>query len=242
MKFERAVDGKLDATPLTELLTEAADEKATGVVRIDGGREIWLSDGRIYLAVATSSPKLAELLFAAGLGPIASIRLALNDRSGAGESSALDRLLEGHVGSKAIVERLIHEYNLSSLFEMLVPSDASFHYEADVRHSLGDRFSQDTAELIDKAKDRLDLWRRIASRIPSTAAAFSLSSALPTESEERLISADEWRFLSRLNGRNTVAEIITETGESAFRVCSVLYRLLLEGLIEEADDVALAAD
>ena len=47
------------------------------------------------------------------------------------------------------------------------------------------------------------------------------------------MTADEWRYLSLLDSHRSVADVITETGESAFRVCTSLYRLLLEGLIEE---------
>lgn len=191
---------------------------------------MWLSGGQIYLAQTAASPDLASVLFAAELGTVAEIGSHLADAS----TSGVDALIEAHPGSEPAVKRLVHEYNLSALFEMLVPSEAAFSFEPDASHPLGDAYAESTAELIEQATGRVEIWRRIASRIPSTSAVFALETSFPPDAEERVVTADEWRFLSRLNGRNTVADVITQTGESAFRVCSVLYRLLLEDLIVEA--------
>ena len=230
MDFTTRVDGSLASTPLLQLLSELAAGAATGSVRVDGGSEIWLSEGRIYLVQTAGSPDLASVLFAADLGTVAEIGGHLAD----GSNSGLAALIAAHPGSERAVARLLHEFNLSALFEMLVPSEAAYHFEPGAIHPLGDDYAEGTAELIEQATGRVEIWRRIASRIPSTSAIFALETSFPSDSEERVVTADEWRFLSRLNGRNTVADVITETGESAFRVCSVLYRLLLEDLIVEA--------
>jgi hypothetical protein len=243
---DAVTDGSPAELSLPALLSRLASERRTGVLRIGdgGGSQVWLSEGRTYLVVTGSSPELAQVLFDGGLGTVDAIDQALDqalDEASGGASpappGAVDRLLAGypaeHAGVEARLRRLLHEHNLSSLFELLVPTSASCRFEAGRRHPFGDRFATDTGELVDQAQRRMEIWRRIAARIPSTSAVFALAPALPNGVAERVVSADEWRFLARLNGTNTVADVISQTGESAFRVCSTLYRLLLENVVED---------
>lgn len=238
------------------MLSTVAEQELTGVLRIDAGGEIWVVGGRTCLATTLGGPDLARVLFDSGIGSAEAIAEALTPSSdpadraapasgpeaGGSEPSALDRLLAARPDAVPALERVLHEHSLNSLFEMLVPSQAEFRFDPGVVHPLGDRFTTDTGELVAKAQQRLEIWRRIAARIPSTSAVFSLARSLPDQLDQRLVTAEEWRFLSLLDGRNTVADIINETGESAFRVCSSLYRLLLENLVEEAGDTAEATE
>ncbi len=230
MESEQDAAGTLSDTPLPDLLATIAADRRTGLLRIGDGSEVWFDDGRICLASTPSSPELAHALYGGDIGTLAEIESAL------AADSAIDALIARHPEAEVAVRRILHEHNLNSLFEMLVPSEASFHFEPGLHHPVGSRFAEDTAELVVEAQERLEIWRRIAARIPTTSAVFTLARTLPGQVDQRLVTADEWRFLSLLDGRNTVAHVIADTGESAFRVCSSLYRLLLEGLVEESSD------
>ena len=236
MDSEEKVAGTLSATPLSTVLTTIAGQGRSGVLKIEDLGEIWFHQGRTYLAATPSSPDLADVLFDGEVGSSDAIADALGPgANGEPVDSAVDQLLAQHPESEDVLMRLFHEFNLNSLFEMLVPNDAPYTFKTDLVHPVGTRFAEDTPALIKKAEQRTELWRRIAVRIPSTSAVFTLCPSLPAQADERLVTSDEWRFLSQLNGRNTVADVITRTGESAFRVCSSLYRMLLQDLIEEAD-------
>ena len=137
----------------------------------------------------------------------------------------------GGVGGRGFIEGGPH--GAAGLFELLVPSQEDFIFTPAVVHPLGAEFSESTADLIAQARQRLDIWREIAVRIPNTEVKFRLCPELPDRSDEKVITADEWRYLSLLDGKATVADVITKTGSSAFRVCSALYRLALEDLITE---------
>ena len=238
MDSEETVAGTLTATPLSALLTTIANQGRSGVLKIENLGEIWFHHGQTYLAATPSSPDLADVLFDGDVGSSDVIADALGHGANARPvDSAVDQLLAHHPESEDVVMRLLHEFTLNSLFEMLVPTDAHYAFETDLVHPVGARFAEDTPALVEKAEQRMEIWRRIAARIPSTSAVFTLCPSLPAQDSERLVTSDEWRFLSRLNGRNTVADVITQTGESAFRVCSSLYRMLLEDLIEEAEPV-----
>jgi hypothetical protein len=231
------IDSPSETAALSSTLATLAGEGRTGVLRIGTGGEVWLCEGRIYLALTGTSPDLAKVLYDTEVAPVDAIAAALSNgapvRYRPGAVNAFDRLVAERPEAEDPLRRLVHELSLNALFELLVPSPARCHFESDVVHPIGVRFAQDTGDLMASARRRIEIWRRIAARIPSTSAVFRLTPALP-EGGERLISADEWRFLARLDGRRTVADIIAETGESAFRVCSSLYRLLLEEIILDA--------
>ncbi len=228
---EEALQGNLKDFPLAALMRSLESKSRTGALSLAGGGEIWFSDGKVYLATTNEGSPLSAVLFGADVGALSDIEalFALPDT----EPTVLDQVLTARPECEPLIRRLLHEYNLNSLFELLVPTEAAFTFEAGRSHRLGDRLAGDTGTLLAQAEHRVEIWRRIASRIPSTSAAFRLAASLPDSNFERLVTADEWVYLAKLNGRTTVADIITLTGESAFRVCSTLYRLLLEGLIEE---------
>ncbi len=199
------------------------------MLRIGSQSEIWLHEGAVYLARTPSSADVSSVLFGVGTATEASIIELLGQPDG----NAAATLVGDDPEAAATLDRLLHEYNLSALFEMVVPTDATFNFEAGTRHPIGPRFAESVADLIEQANRRLEIWTQIAARIPSTSAVFSLQPALPDGAEERIVTGDEWRYLSLLDGHTSVADVINQTGESAFRVCSSLYRLLLEGLIAE---------
>ncbi len=230
---EDALQGNLREFPLGVLLQMLANKNRTGALTLQDGSEIWLSEGLTYLSTSANGSSVSAVLYGAEAGSLDEIEAMFNAEGQQG--TVVDQILEGKPELEPVLRRLLHEYTLNSLFEMLVPSDATFRFEPNRRHRLGDRFAHDTGVLVSQAEQRLEIWRRIAARIPSTAAIFKMSTSLPDNGYERVITADEWRYLSRVNGHKTVADVITETGESAFRVCSTLYRLLIEELIVELD-------
>lgn len=228
---EEALQGRLSDFPLAALMRSLESRKRTGALSLANGGEIWFSDGRVYLATTRDGSPLSAVLYGADVGTldeIGGLFAEVDDTE-----SVLDRVLATRPDREPLIRRLLHEYNLNTLFELLVPSDDVFSFESGRSHRLGDRLAVETGTLLAQAEHRIEIWRMIAGRIPSTSTTFRLAPTLADGRFERVVSADEWQYLARLDGRTSVAEVITSTGESAFRVCSTLYRLLLEGLIEE---------
>ncbi len=225
-----ALQGDLSTTPLPDLLQRLSADARSGLLRLANGGELWLDNGRVYLSTTAASADIGSVLFGAGTGGLDEIADLL-----ASTQDVAGQLADRDPAAAPVLERLLHEHNLTGLFELLVPHEGEFKFEDGPVHPLGSRFSEPTPELVSQAQRRLDIWRQIAARIPSTAVAFCLSRTLPEEAEERMVTADEWRYLSLLDSHRSVADVINVTGESAFRVCSSLYRLLLEGVIEEVE-------
>lgn len=217
--------------PLDVVLADLGAERRTGLLRIGAVGEVWLCQGRLYLANGPGSPPLFDVLFAADVGPRQRLEAICVEADGGG-TAVVDRLADGDPEVEPRLRRLLHEHTMAALFELMVPTSAPMTFEVEARHVLGSRYAEPVEDLLGSVQRRVELWRRIAERVPSTGARFRMSSQLPGAATERVVTADEWSFLALLDGRRTVAGVITETGESAFRVCSLLYRLLLEELIE----------
>jgi hypothetical protein len=111
----------------------------------------------------------------------------------------------------------------------VVAADDDRRFEP-IRHVLGAGCAEDAAEVVALVGQRIELWRSIAERIPSTSVRFRLSPTAPFP--ERVVTADEWAVLALLDGRRTVADLITATEQGALRVGALLYRMLLEELIQ----------
>lgn len=217
---------------LPAVITDAARRRFTGLVRVGDDGELWFDEGRLYLATSAGSPSLFDVLFGADVGASEALEAVCADAD-AGGQPVVERLVEQEAATGPRLRRVLHEHNLAALFELSVPSDDPLEVEAGARHVIGTRFAEPAEDLLASATRRIELWRRIAVSIPSTSLRFRLAPGLP-DGEDRTVTADEWTFLALLDGHRSVADVITGTGESAFRVCSVLYRMLLEGLIEPA--------
>jgi len=227
---EDLFSGTLADLPLDAVLASLAQHGRTGVLRIgssEASSNIWIDNGRLYYIDKPGGTEPVAVLFGGGVGTIEEIE-GLLQRGGAAAG-----LAAGGADQTSALARLLHEHNLNLLFELLVPSDAAFTFEPDAAHPVGPHFAEDAQQLVDQGKRRLEIWAEIASSIPNTGAIFTLAKQLPEGAEERLVTADEWRYLSLLDGHRSVAAVISETQMSAFRVVSALYRMLLEGLVEE---------
>lgn len=233
MQPDQATSGSPNETPIAQVLNSLAAKEQTGVLRLSDKSEIWIKAGRIYLAQNSSSHPVESVLFGAGSATkqeIADLMKAPGGDSGDGAAAAL---ATKNPEVSAVLGRLLHEHNLTALFELIVATDVSYEFEDGPTHPVGDHFGEPVEELLAQAERKLDIWKQIAAKIPTTNIVFKLSGVLPEEAEERTFTSDEWRYMSLLDGQMTVADVITSTGESAFRVCSSLYRLSLEGLIVE---------
>ena len=82
---------------------------------------------------------------------------------GAGEP--LEQLLDERPDVHHAVDRLLHEYKLTALFEMLVPGDLQSDFEEGVVHPLGPRFGEHAVELLVNGRRLASAAFRLGSRI-----------------------------------------------------------------------------
>lgn len=99
--------------------------------------------------------------------------------------------------------------------------------------------------LLMEAARRLDEWRVLSKKIPSTDLVPVLF-ARPNRSEQVTLNPQEWLVVTKVNGQRTIDEIGKELRMSGFDVAKLLYGLITSELIElkknsESGSVARAA-
>ncbi len=208
-------------------LLQLANAGWTGCLHLQHAA-LWLVGGRVVLVDGALPP--VDVIRDAAL-PVGVDLDDLDWNARNGGTPLLDAVIEHAPAAETVVARLLHEHNLNGIFELLATGERSPEAEEGVRHHVGDRFAQPMLDLIDEADRRIELWRAIADHIPTTTVMFRMSKELPGGAETR-VEPTEWRYLALLDGSRTVSDIIDETAESPFRVCSTLYRMVLQEWIE----------
>ncbi|RRR78353.1 MAG: DUF4388 domain-containing protein [Candidatus Viridilinea halotolerans] len=79
---------------------------------------------------------------------------------------------------------------------------------------------------------RQDAWMRIHEHIPSLNLVPRLVLNPTTGSAEINLEPEEWRILTMVNGKNSIAQIAQRSGLGEFRACEIMAQLLQNGLVE----------
>lgn len=79
---------------------------------------------------------------------------------------------------------------------------------------------------------RQDAWAAIQQHVPSLALVPRLVPNPASNAGEINVEAEEWRVLTMINGKNTIAQIAQRSGLGDFRTCEIVAQLLQSGLIE----------
>ena len=67
MQSQETLSGDFGQQPLATVLAALAADTRSGVLVIDGGGEVWIDNGSVYLAVTESSNQIHDVLFASGV-------------------------------------------------------------------------------------------------------------------------------------------------------------------------------
>lgn len=78
---------------------------------------------------------------------------------------------------------------------------------------------------------RQDTWLEIEQLLPSSSVVLRLVQNPDSGSRDINLAADEWRVLTMINGKNTVASIADRTGLGHFRTSEIAAALLKNGLV-----------
>lgn len=89
--------------------------------------------------------------------------------------------------------------------------------------------------LIMEGVRRVDEWGTFLEKAPALNAVVGLVAVPDERLQEIRLEPEEWRVLTLVDGRNTVAEIAERSGLGEIRTCQVIARLIEAGLVEEKE-------
>lgn len=82
---------------------------------------------------------------------------------------------------------------------------------------------------------RQDAWSKIQDHVPTLTMVPQLVTNPSSTGSEINLEADEWRVLTMVNAKNTVAQIAQRSGLGEVRTCEIIAQLLSSGLIQKRE-------
>jgi len=225
--------GTLREVPLSTLLRALAQEGRRGILQITGqlAGVVCFDAGAIYLATANSGPNLRQLVVGSGVATDDAWQRAV---TAAGEGRTLtDSLVDGSGADEGRLRAVLYEHAVTTVFELLVPSDDEFSFVDGGTHQIGARFRFPVEDVLRDAGKQVEAYRRIAATLPSTSVVVRMTPALPDDRSSITLSSIEWQVMAAVDGHRSIAEVIAATGRSAFAVFPALHHLLESGALEK---------
>lgn len=235
---DAVLEGDLRGVSILQVLQLLAAEQQTGVLDVESGAgraELFLSDGRLDLAVLPAAPEpqvFAKVLAASGACDLETARSRL-DRLDPTRPLVPQALDEGLVRLPEL-RRAATDTTRRALFDVLRWRDGRFSFGparrlsslvADIGLSLG------LDELLVEGSAQIEDWHVIEKRLPDPSAVF-------VRDEDRLLpailerlSAEERQVLDLVDGRTPLDAILDAAELPSYDVQSLLYRLLTLGLV-----------
>lgn len=115
-----------------------------------------------------------------------------------------------------------------AVYELATWTEAEFRFETEDRPQESTIEQSNTSLLLEAAR-RIDEWRILAKRVPST----KMVPILTDDDTPRGVSFTprEWRVVKKIDGRSSIDAIGRELDESAFDVAKIVYDLINSGVV-----------
>ena len=225
--------GTLREVPFSSVLQTVAQECRRGILQITGelAGVICFEAGQIYLATSNSGPSLRQLVVGSGVADDDAWQRAV--AATAEGRTLVDSLVDESGVDEARLQSVLYEHTVTTVFELLVPSDDEFTFVAEGTHQVGARFRFSVDAVLRDAGERLESFRHIAAALPSTSMVLRMTPTLPENRGDITLTPMQWQVLAAVDGKRTIAEVIAMTGRSAFAVFPALHHLLETGALEK---------
>ena len=235
-----ALQGNLETFFLASVFQLLCNDKKTGVLRVaeeENDVKVYFKEGTVIYAISSQKEhRIGYFLKSKGMLSERDLQKCL--QVGKQKKLQLGKVLveEGYITVDDLkdVIRLQVENILYGLF---LWQKGDFDYK-DAKLNLSGLIltELDAMELILEASRRVDEMSILTKQIPSDKLVFRMSERVQDEEEIKL-NSNEWRILSLVNGKRSVAEVIMESGYDNLGAYKILYSLVSSGLIEKTEAV-----
>ena len=135
---------------------------------------------------------------------------------------------------KIIGARLNNLPPLEAAYTFFTFTSGPFRFHDDVQLDVP-TITQSNEMIIMEGIMRQDAWAKLQQHVPSLSMIPRLVPNPAATGSEINLEADEWRVLTMVNGKNTVAQIAQRSGLGEMRTCEIIAQLLASGLIEKRE-------
>ncbi len=227
----RTDSGHLNEVSAARLIARLADDTSTGMLRVGHSSPVWISfdQGRIVSAGTVGGASIRSVVIASGLISPDQVTQATSHATG-NDLVALGALVDRF--GPDVLRPIVRENIVSTVFQLLLPSAEAFVFAETPPPTFAVSINFSTSEILSEATGRVAQWAQIAESISSVDLVLRPRRKLPADTGPVSLTTREWEVLSVLDGRRSVAQVISAVGRDAFDVCSVLHRFLVDALVE----------
>jgi hypothetical protein len=212
------------------LLTQAAGERQTGALVVDGhpGGTVYLIEGQVTHAESPAAPGVGELLTASGRLAGRTWQAALD--AGTSRARVGEHLVaQGHL-TRGELELCILGTIYDAAYFALAPASAPVEFLAGAAHWLGQVIRVDATAVTREARRRGRLLDEI---FPDPRVDLAPVMPVPRPPVERVtLTAPQWELLVSADGQRTPADLALLLGRAGYATIQELRRLAALGLIE----------
>jgi hypothetical protein len=231
------LEGTLDAFSLPDIFQLLSFTKKTGTLHLHRTRDseaplhgaVHLRDGAVTGARAdVARQELGRRLLGSGLVDDEALAAAAEELAG-DDTLSLAQLLAEKAGLDVEqVKAVAAEQATDAVFSLLRWSDGEFAFVVDETDpdDLGATVPVD--EVVAEGQRRLAAWAELVEQVPAPDAVVSVN---PVPAADPAASRDEWALVSMVDGKRTVADLVSLSGRGEYAVVSALAGLVSRGLL-----------
>ncbi|MBM7842854.1 DUF4388 domain-containing protein [Herpetosiphon giganteus] len=189
----------------------------------------------LYAAQAQERESLGEMLQRTGKLTPQQVQQAVQLQQTDGNQSLGTVLVEHDLITREDLQRHIQTHIEETVYSLFGWPDGEFCFNAGVKLDRDDVQSPvplGVENLIMEGVRRVDEWGRIKDHIPNTDMIARFVDQPLEKAKSINLTPDEWRIFARINGKDSIKEVISRTGLSEFDVSRIVYGFISAGLVE----------
>lgn len=233
-----ALKGNLSDFGILQLLNLVNLAKKTGTLSVgeaDSEVTLWFEEGKLVYATAQGSDADSQLAAALRRSSVITEGQArtIESRAGSRSDQQLGMALvnAGYVTQSEVIES-IRAHVLRSVYPLFAWREGQFEFESGPRTDEGViTVSIDVEDVIRGGSGWLEQWRRLEQQVPDLEVSLDFPENTGAHFGDLNLTADEWRVISFVNPRNTIAQIAKRNSLSVFQIREIVARLLDLGVV-----------
>lgn len=230
------LEGSLDAFSLPDIFQLLSFTKKSGGLHLRRAAThgcVYFRDGAVTSAIADDCRQaLARRLV--GSSAVSEDALSAAVDRAAEEGIGIGRALADASAIDAeLLRAMVSEQAVDAVFDFLRWADGDFSFSIDEPSPDDIGVQLGVEELVNDAKSRLEPWEHACQVIPSPDTVLIVPVSV---NEDPQLSKGEWALLALVDGRRTVADLVSLAGRGDFAVVSALAAMVERGLLAVRSD------
>jgi hypothetical protein len=242
----RSLEGRIEEFSISEILQIVAMGQKTGTLVIEGARErvsVYFKDGKaVYADPAYKREYLGDILVKQGVVSNDDVKEALSRQRKFNELGMRVRIGSILVSMGVLTDEQLSEYVADqikdSIYSIMAEKSGTFRFVPKLNISSYDIVTElNVEDIILEGTRLIDEWSMINEKLLDFDGVYAVNTEL-LEKDTTLLSANEWRVLSLLDGRRSVNDVIATSKLGRFEICKVIFNFICFDLVRKVGEGA----